>query len=50
MNTDYIYNPAPKMTLRDRAADFYWSNRHACDAGMFLGVVALFAAVLVQMA
>ncbi|WP_193749480.1 hypothetical protein [Agrobacterium tumefaciens] len=50
MNSEYFYQPVMKPTLLDRARDFYWSKQGACDAAMFVGVVAMVVTVLVQMA
>jgi len=50
MNCEYIYQPVLKPTLADNLSDFYWSNRHACDAVMFVGVLAMVVTVLVKMA
>lgn len=50
MNYETIHQPVLMPTLADRLRDFYWSNREACDASIFFGVIALVVTVLVQMA
>lgn len=36
-----IYNPVKQPTMLDKVRDAYWNNQHACDAVMFVGVIAL---------
>ena len=44
------YNPVRPLSLRDRAADFYWSRQAECDAVLFVGTILFVAAILVAAA
>lgn len=50
MPADYIYNPARKISLMERASEFYWNNRDIIDSALFLGTVFLTVGLVVAVA